>query len=181
VNLLCLDLATTTGVARGPVGSIPETFSMRLAKRGSGDREPSIGLAKFLVKSFREFGRPDLIVAEHTISAGAQFGNPSEKFNQTAQAIASQERLHGVLYGIAGLYGVKIEEPYPATVRKHVLGQGRARAGQNIKSLVVARMILLGYLPEGCTDHNMADVAALFVYAECVYCRRSPSSLVLFG
>jgi Holliday junction resolvasome RuvABC endonuclease subunit len=172
VNLLCLDLATTTGVARGPVGSIPETFSMRLAKRGSGDREPSIGLAKFLVKSFREFGRPDLIVAEHTIP-------PMGQIHQST--IISQEQLHGCLFGIAGLYNIRVEEPYPATVRKFVLGQGRARAGENIKSLVVARMKLLGYLDKNSNDHNAADAAALFVYAESVYCRRSPSSLVLFG
>jgi Holliday junction resolvasome RuvABC endonuclease subunit len=180
LNILCLDLAVSCGVSRGAIGSIPETFSVRLAKRGYGEREPSIGLAKFLVKSIRE-SRPDIIVVEHVISPAAQFGKKSDKFNQTAQAIASQERLHGVVYAISGLYGIRLEEPYSATVRKFVLGQGRAKEGQNIKDLVVSRMKLLGYLPKDSNDHNAADAASLFVYAESVYCRKSPSSLVLFG
>jgi Holliday junction resolvasome RuvABC endonuclease subunit len=171
VNLLCLDLATTTGVARGPVGSIPESWSVRLSKPRSDVQASPRALAKLLVKLIRE-QRPDLICCEHTIP-------PMGQIHQST--IVSQEQLHGCLFGIAGLFNIRIEEPYPATVRKHVLGQGRAKLGQNIKGMVVSRMILLGYLPRGCTDHNRADACALFEYARDAYCRKPPKELVLFA
>ena len=169
-TLLCLDLATVTGVAWGRAGEKPQSCSIRLSKRGDDVQQAPRSLAIWLVKHFREYGKPDLLASEHTIP-------PMGQLHQSA--IIAQEQLHGAVFAIAGIYNVPIVEPYPATIRKHCLGQGRAKDGQNIKALVLERMRLLGYIPKDCKDHNQADACALYMYVEDVYCRRT-APLTLF-
>lgn len=129
---------------------------------------------------------PDLIVTECWLPPAAQ---PS------ADVIITHLHLHGVVEGLAGVFGIRTERPAAATYRTHFCGQASAaprrqqqrtyrqkiedREATNV--MVVKRAIMLGYLPGSSTDWDKAAAVAIWDYAAATYARTPPRELVLFG
>jgi hypothetical protein len=162
MRLLFLDLARRTGYAYGRAGQIPTSGSLTLR-----DVDDSKGLAigalgRWLSDLIIAEGPPDLIGIERWLPP---------KISRNAVSTEDALRMNGCIHGIAGIYGINIVEPYPATIRSAVCGRSHA-AGENdigTKRMVIDTMILRKYIPKGCEDHDRADACAGFAWME-AYC-----------
>lgn len=184
------DLSDVTGWCFGPAGSLmPESGSMRLRKPTTEPPEIAAGrLADwFYMRCHDRCTRPELVVVEAAMEIAA---------SRNASATKAQLLLHGALHGVCGIFGIRVESVAVATIRKGVCGQafaaipvrGRRRtfreaaAGRAAtKEMVLSRVILLGYLPAGCTDDNRADAVAAWIWADMEFGRTRPKELVMFG
>lgn len=169
MNVLALDLASTTGWAYGPAERDVKPRVGTWDLRAKHEWLVPGNLAMELRKLFREHGPCDAMFIEATLPV---FGQKSQK---TAK---SQERLHGAALGIAGIYSVPhIEEIAPSTVRKHFCG--RANAGERFatKRMVMRRAKDLGY---DCANDDVADAVALWDFAVFAALRVPQRDLVMF-
>jgi Holliday junction resolvasome RuvABC endonuclease subunit len=186
MKVLALDIARQCGLCVGEAGAgKPVVSSHNLARKGEGYEAACQKFAP-LLRDWIRVESPDLIAVEHWLHPLAQ---PS------ADAVIMQLHLHGVVRGIAGCKAIPIRMPTPDEVRVHFCGQKsamkrthgpktpqqKAEARKATKQMVINRAILLGYLPHGCTDDNMADAAALFDYACAHYARVQNQPLHLFN
>jgi hypothetical protein len=99
------------------------------------------------------------------------------KAQPNAAAVEDSLRLSGACHAIAGLFGITVLEPYPATVRALVCGRAHDPAGT--KAMVIRTMIMRGYLPNGCTDGDRADACCLFCWAEATRYLSDPARFAL--
>lgn len=148
MNLLALDLATTTGWAlreHGQVVSGVQTFDV---KRGESPGMRYLRLARWL----EEIGaRSELIVYEQVVPAPAKFGGAS------AREIAYGMAAHVQRYCAAR--GIEHAPVYPSSLKKWLTGRGNA--GKPDMVAAVARR--WGY---AILDDNHADALALLHFAE---------------
>lgn len=176
MKLLSLDLGRKTGFAHGMAGTVPESGTVVLRKPGENNALALGALARWLRDHVKRHGKPDLILAEHWMSPQAQ---PS------GAAVEDALRLNGVVHAIAGVYGINVTEPYPATIRSQVCGAAygpkRADGSRDTKGLVIRTMVLLGYIPSDCIDEDRADACAGFAFLEANFARKAPSNLILTG
>jgi Holliday junction resolvasome RuvABC endonuclease subunit len=84
-------------------------------------------------------------------------------------------RLNGAAHAIAGVYGIEVVEPYPATVRSQVCGKPHAGDRKSTKKLVIDTLILRGLVPKTFRDDDAADAIAGLVWAESNFARRDSS------
>lgn len=170
MKILALDLARKFGWCRGEAGSIPESGSETLRAPGEPNGLALGALARWLEDSVLVCKAPDLLVIEHWLPPFGQKG---------AAVVEDSLRMNGACHAIAGLHGLTVLEPYPATVRALVCGRATmpgetlrdGRKLSNTKWMVIETMILRGYLPARCTDDNRADACALWCWAEAVHGR----------
>jgi hypothetical protein len=177
-TIIALDLGTNLGVACGRAGSKPECCSVRLKTAGEHRAVAFSNLLDFLVGRF-EAHLPALVVKEKMLHLAALMkvsGGSDDNFRMHAG-------LHGVVEGLCGRYGVAWTEAADSTVRKHFLGRAKLGDRAATKAAVVARCHLLGLLPKGCGDDNVADAAATWDWAAATYGRESATTreLFLFG
>lgn len=174
MRLLALDLGRKTGFAYGDAGKIPTSGSIVLRKTGEPNALALGMLARWLRDHVRTHGKPDLIAAEHWMAPGAQ---PS------GAAVEDALRLNGVVHCIAGVYGIDVTEPYPATIRSQVCGAAygpRMPDGKrDTKGMVIRTVTRLGMVPVGTMDDNLCDAIATFIWAESNFARVSPAKFAL--
>jgi Holliday junction resolvasome RuvABC endonuclease subunit len=148
MKLLAFDLATNTGVAFGPAGSVPTCQTVRLGEAGdhhSARFSQALHLTHTLIADLR----PDLIVVEQPIAAGAKGG---------ADRILMAAGLRACVMGVARLRSVRIREYAVATVRKHFIGDAKLKRTE-AKSAVIAECLRRGWSVQ---NDNEADAAALW-------------------
>ncbi len=89
--------------------------------------------------------------------------------------------LHGVLEAMCSRHGLRLITVHVSTVRKHLLGYGRARDDdERIKESVVQRCQLIGLMPRTSNDEDRADAVAIWEYACATYGQRSATMTELF-
>ena len=80
--------------------------------------------------------------------------------------------MNGVVNAVAGVWGVDVTEPYPATVRSQVCGKPHDTSQQNGTKIMVAQnMILRKLVPIDCVDYDRTDSVCAWVWAESNFAR----------
>lgn len=148
MKVVAFDTATRTGVAYGSAGDKPRAFSVDLSVQDERGKAP---WPRRFSRLIRLTGKmiddhwPELIVVE------AFVGGP--------KANTDLAGLVACVLGEADRRGIRVASYYPATVRKHFIGMGKA---DKIKSAVMARCHLLGWPSD---DADACDALALWDYA----------------
>lgn len=180
--ILACDLATNAGFAIGNAGEKPRSWSKRLR---STDDDPERAFKRLGIdlRDLFMMEKPDLIVVEAPISMGGMVERDDKnprgfKFKSKPETIYILTGLVGVVFGIAGPYGIAARKVNVQTVRRHFLGVARPA---DPKKATVARCHMLGLMPRDCKDDNRADAIALHDYAAATYARAIPSQLILHG
>jgi len=171
VRIAALDIATVCGFAFGDAGAIPQSGSVRLKRPGEPPEIAAFNMRAFLRDRFT-LKRFDLLALEHFLNPAAQ---------KSADAVILQIMCFGVAVAEGMARGMRIEAPYPSTVRKHFLGRANMGERKDTKAAVLNRARALGYIPRDCKDDNRADAVALYDFAAATYARVPPRELVLFG
>ncbi len=171
MRLLSLDLARKCGWASGDSAEKPTSWSSALGEPGDAIGLQCGELARQLVAYRRKHGVPDLVCIEHHMAPKSQ---PSDKI------IVSSLMLRGTVHAImGGVYGCKIAEPYPATIRSAVCGRANAGDRDATKRMVVATMHALALLPKDVRDDNRADALAGWHYCASTFGGKWPSDFTL--
>jgi hypothetical protein len=155
-DILALDIATTTGFARGHVGDIPECSSVDFAHLGVSDNAILGKALYWFSELLRPAPRPDLLVIEAMLPPLAKVGNTNRK---TRDRLAG---LHGIFIAVAHLRGIhEITTVEVGAVRQHFI-HARNLRGHIAKQEVMEKCRALGWRVP---DHNAADAAALWHFA----------------
>ena len=173
--IFALDIGVRLGVAVGAPGYAPVSFSVRL-KKPSEPREVACGnLIAFLQVEWTK-ARPAILFKEAppALQGFAQMGNSEATVRLTYG-------LHAIAEAMAARFGIPWSEKAVATIRKHSLGAAGRGERAATKRAVIARGVMLGYLPKDCRDDNRGDAVAAWSWAETHIAHRSPATLVLFG
>lgn len=154
-DILALDIATTTGYARGIAGETPIASSIRFGKPG-GDPDLVFRDAILWISGYlKDDPRPDTIIIEALLPAGAMQG---ETTRQTRDRLAG---LHACMRGTAKGRGIKeIAAVSVGDVRAHFIGD-RTCPSARAKTEVMRRCRALGW--EFCDD-NAADALAVWSF-----------------
>ena len=189
--ILALDCAEKrTGFALGRAGEKPRPQIVQLRDKGDQIEVAAATLARFMRRVLAR-DTVDLICLEHYLPGGAASGRT------TFNTIEGQVALHFTVRALATCYGVRVESPYPMTVRKHFCGtisgaerrprgykrtpKEAAEDREKTKIMVLRRAQLLGYIPRDCYDDDLADAAAIFDYASSTYGRAAPAFVLTPG
>jgi hypothetical protein len=175
-----LDLATVTGVAIGDVRvnhpSQVESFSMRFRKPHEDQFIAGYNIEAWLtqtfVKPFPNYPMPDLVIAEAMMQMAGQ------KSDDAATVALS---LHQGLWNFCYRFGIPLKRVAASTIRKHFLGVGRAKPGEDIKKMVAERCRVLGYTEFTLRDRNRTDALACWDFAAANFGKGSPAGLQLYG
>lgn len=168
--ILAIDPGTRTGIAIGDSRANPDSFAILLAAPITGAPEDRAAtLAARLIELIREH-KPELIAIEAFL--------PPHKQLAMAPAVISL-MLHGAVAAISGLYKIPLISIAPATWRKHFLGKS-PKGRFEIKSAVIDRAHLIGYLPKDVIDSDRAEALGIWDYAAAKYGRAIPKELLLF-
>lgn len=177
MRLMFLDLGRLTGYCYGDAGVVPTSGSVVLRKT---TEDPALGLgrlARWLRDHVRTNGKPDLLGIEHYMPTRGADGKTN------IHSVEYALRLNGAVHAVAGVYGIQVTEPYPATIRAQVCGAAygprQIDGKRDTKGMVIRTMILLGYLPAGCTDEDRADATCGFSYLEATFARAAPAKFAL--
>ena len=169
--IMAIDPATVLGYAIGEAGSIPRSGSVRLKKPGQ-ERDVAAFNALCFLRDTWVLETPDLVSVECFMNPAAQ---------KSADAIILQIEVYGVIVAMCRAYGIRYVAVQRMTVVKHFLGEQRRQDRAALKAKIIARAILLGYMPKDTHDDNRADACAIFDHAAATFCRTPPRELVLFG
>lgn len=164
MNLLALDIATTTGWAFGPIseGSCPSASGHeRLAKAGASNERCWRSTFMWINAMLREHD-PDMVVIEAKIKTPNMKGKSSPKVD---------ERLGGMQSVIRAVVfmrqRVTADQIPPATVRKQFLGLGNLPK-DTAKKLVHSRCRELGWIDAGNLSLDETDAMALWATYGCI-------------
>ena len=148
----------------------PMSWSVDLGS--PGDHGLQCGeLARQLSKFCEDYGTPDLCGIEHWM--------PPRK-GMVDKNVEPSLRLNGAAHAIVGgVWGCRIVEPYPATIRAAVCGQSNAGDRRETKKMVVAAVKMLGLLPAGSTDDDRADALAGWHFTALTFGRAFPAEFAL--
>lgn len=154
--ILALDLATRTGFARGRVGELPISGSIRFGGSGAHDAAIFAAALRWISQELQPEPRPDIVILEAMLPPDAMRG-------ATSRAVRDRlAGLHGIALGVAHLRGVgEIAEASVGNIRGHFIGDRRLRR-PDAKRHVMARCKALGWQ---CADDNAGDALALWSYA----------------
>lgn len=176
MNLMFLDLGRLTGYCYGPAGNVPTSGSIVLRKTSE---DPALGLgrlARWLRDHVRANGKPDLLGIEHYMPTRGADGHTN------IHSVEYALRLNGAVHAVAGVYGIEMTEPYPATIRSQVCGAAygprQANGKRDTKGMVIRTMVLLGMVPPGETNEDKCDAVAGWLYLRANF-SRVPAPLVL--
>lgn len=172
--ILAIDGATASGWGLGPPGNIPavRVGLQRLKKPSEDTWLVADGAARFIRDiCFIESTRPDLIAIEALMPNFNSGDDRERQIQRSAASMLVPPLIMGAVRGIAACYGIQVVQVYPATWRKHYLGRSNFGSREETKRQTIARGQLLGYLPPGCKDDNMADAAGIHDWASAVHGR----------
>jgi hypothetical protein len=155
-DILALDLATTTGIARGIVGGTPVADTIAFAKHAGASNEAVFARALSWVSTYLQADAPHLIFVEAMLP-------PDAMKNATSRAVRDRlAGLHGIIRGVAYLRGTyRIEAATVGDIRGHFLG-ARGLRRDAAKRATVERCRALGWR---CENDNEGDALALWSYA----------------
>jgi hypothetical protein len=150
-DILALDIATTTGWARGAPGEMPRSGSVRFGKAASSTDVVFAEALRWL-SNFLKVDPPTSIMLEAMLP-------PQAMKNETSRATRDRlAGLHGVLRGVAHCRGVcEISTVSTLTARHHFCGTRAAS-----KDDVFDKCRALGWPAQ---DHNAADACAVWSFA----------------
>jgi hypothetical protein len=152
-DILALDIATTTGWARGKLGEQPISGSITFRKNNPA--QPFGDALEHFRGLLQAKPRPDLVMIERMLPPSAFQGATGFK---TFLLLAG---LRGVVFSVVDRLGVELGEANVGDVRQHFISDrmaGRERA----KRETVQRCRALGWQP---ADDNAADALAVWSYA----------------
>ena len=154
-DILALDIASTTGWARGRVGDIaPVCGSIRFGKPGASHSAICGHALEWAIATIKE-PLPDVIAIEALLPPAVTRGRSNVDHDLLA-------RLHGVMLAVAftrGVYRVNLHSVQK--VRAHFIDLRACRKGQT-KLEVMRRCRALGWLDRD--DPDAADACALWSY-----------------
>ena len=155
-DILALDIATTCGWARGRVGSMPVSGSVRFAAPGASENAVFGQALRWMSETLQPEPRPDLLIFEGLLPPAAMQG---ETTRQVRDRLAG---LHGVVRAVAFLRGVyEIASVSVGDVRMHFIG-ARSLKREAAKRETIRRCKALGWPVE---DDNQADALAVWSFA----------------
>lgn len=152
--VVALDVATTTGFARGFVGGNPEFGSVRFAKPGASDREVFHAALTWAQDFFAAVPNQGTIIAiERLLPPEVVRGQSNTK---TIYRLAG---LHGVIIAVAYEHEfLDVETPSTQEIRGHFIGMRNCRR-ERAKREVMRKCLQLGWNPK--TD-NEGDALAIW-------------------
>lgn len=155
-DILALDIATTTGMARGKVGAKPMADTVAFAAHAQSDNNAVFAQALSKLSIYLKDDPPDLIFIEAMLP-------PDAMKNMTSRAVRDRlAGLHGVVRAVAYLRGIyRVEAVAVGDVRGHFLGE-RGLKRIVAKAAIVERCHALGW---NCANDNEGDALALWSYA----------------
>lgn len=174
-SIMALDVGVNLGVCFGAPNEKPETYSVRLKKPSEPRETAGANLIAFLQHHWVE-RRPVLIFKEAPFSLQAFV----ERANTDA-VVRVTMALHGIIEAMAVRYSIPWSEKAVASIRKHFIGSSGRGERQATKRAVIARGVMLGYLPKDCKDDNAGDALAAWDFACAHLARRAPRELHMFG
>lgn len=154
--ILALDIATTTGFARGRVGEKPIGGSIRFGRPGASSNAVFGRCLQWIAKELEPEPRPNILIVESMLSPDAKVGFTSRDVRDRLAG------LHGIVRAVAHLRGVyDISEAGVGQVRAHFIGASNLKRDA-AKSQVLMRCDQLGW---DASDDNAGDAFALWSYA----------------
>ena len=155
-DIFALDVATTCGWARGPVGGVPMSGAINFARKESSDNAVFANALSWLSVVLEPKPRPDLIVIEALLPPQAMKGHTSRAVRDRLAG------LHGIVRAVAFLRGIyRIETATVGDVRGHFINDHACKR-QEAKRETVEKCRALGW---PCDDDNAADALAVWSYA----------------
>jgi len=153
-DVLALDIATTTGFARGRIGDEPQCGSVRFSKPGASQLAICGRALEWAINLFKP-PLPDVVAIEGLLPPGAL----KQRSTQDHELLA---HLHGVIMGVCFLRGVYKVEKHPLnSIRSHFL-YGIPYAKGEAKEATVRKCKSLGWLETA--DDDAADACAVWSY-----------------
>ena len=156
--ILALDVATVTGFARGKIGAIPSSGSIRFdgAAARPTDNQCFGAAVTWIVALLEQGPLPDVLIMEALLPPMAMKG-------ETTTAVRDRlGGLHGIMRGVAHRYGVgEISTVSVGAVRSHFIGD-RSLRREAAKREVLYKCQALGWPAR---DHNAADACAIWSFA----------------
>jgi crossover junction endodeoxyribonuclease RuvC len=161
IDILALDVATVCGFARGKVGEIPTSGSIRFdggATRPTDNQVFGAAL-NWIVALFEQGPLPDVLIMEALLPPTAMKG-------ETTTAVRDRlGGLHGIARGVAHRYGVgEISTVSVGAVRSHFIGD-RSLRREAAKREVLYKCQALGW---PAANFDAADACAVWHYACCL-------------
>jgi len=157
--IIALDLATTCGWARGRVGSIPSSGSIRFGKNAAMNNEVFAAAHTWLAEFLNQPPIADVLIMEALLP-------PDAMRNHTSRAVRDRlAGLHGIARGIAHKAGIgEISDVGVGNIRAHFIGD-RGLYREAAKREVMRKCQALGW---PAADNNAADALAAWSYAAAI-------------
>lgn len=158
MDILALDIATTTGFARGRSDAAkPTCGSTRFGSANASNNAVFGACLRWIAQILKPEPRPDLLIVEAMLPPGARVGTTSRDVRDRLAG------LHGCIRGVAHLHGVhRIEQATVGDVREHFI-QDRGLKRDPAKRAVLERGRALGWISD--RDLDAADALALWSFA----------------
>jgi hypothetical protein len=150
--ILALDIAKRTGVARGIAGGTPILSTENFSRPGDDDADVFGRFTMWVARVLRD-DPPELIAVER----------PLPRFESSMLF-----GLRGIVLGLARCKSVRVLQVPVSTWRKYFLGAGNLK-GPVAKQRCIENCERLGWivpLVRGVPDHNSAEAAGIFSWAE---------------
>jgi len=155
-DILALDVATTTGWARGKLGEQPQAGSVRFGRADASNNAVFGHCLTWIAKLLEPQPRPDILVIESMLSPEAKAGFTSRDVRDRLAG------LQGVVRAVAHLRGIyDISEAGVSQVRAHFIGYSNLKRNE-AKRFVMMRCQQLGWQAN---DDNAGDALALWSFA----------------
>jgi Holliday junction resolvasome RuvABC endonuclease subunit len=154
-TILALDIATSTGFARGPVGaSTPQCGSVRFGKPGASQLAICGRALEWAIDTFTP-PLPDIVAIEDLLPPQVTRGKSNTDHDLLAM-------LHGVIMSVCFARGVYKVHKYPVmTIRRHFIDLSTCARGES-KMMVQRKCKSLGWLEAA--DDDAADACAVWDY-----------------
>jgi hypothetical protein len=153
--ILSLDLAITSGWARGAPGTEPTYDSLRFASQGASHAAIFGNTLEWLITETAGDRCPDMIVYEAPIIA--KWGKTNAKTNEILQGLPA---LVEAVAFMRGIHGKRLRRIHVSKVRSYFIGKDRCER-KEAKQLTIRKCKLLRWHPQ---DDNAADALALWSY-----------------
>jgi Holliday junction resolvasome RuvABC endonuclease subunit len=154
-EVLALDIASTTGFARGPIGREgPRCGSVRFGKAGASQLAICGHALEWAIDTIKP-PLPDIVAIEDLLPPHVTRGKSNVDHDLLAH-------LHGIVMGVCFLRGVyKVHKHSVNSIRAHFIDLKSCARGEQ-KMMVQRKCKSLGWLEA--TDDDAADACALWSY-----------------
>lgn len=154
-DILALDVASTLGWARGPIGPDgPRCGSVRFGKAGASQLAICGHALEWAVDTIKP-PLPDIVAIEDLLPPHVTRGKSNTDHDLLAH-------LHGIVMGVCFMRGVYKVNKYPVmTIRRHFIDLSACGRGE-AKHMVVTKCKSLGWLEAA--DDDAADACACWSF-----------------